>query len=398
LTPEVDWKRNLAALWFAELTAIFGFSFAFPFLPLFLKELGVQQPQELALWTGVSGGVAGFSQAIMSPLWGVLADRYGRRSMLARAMIGGALTVGLMGLARGPVDLVILRLLQGATSGTVAAATALVATGTPRNRVGWALGVLSSSIAVGSALGPLVGGLAASVFGLRAIFVGAGVMLAISVVPVLIVVRETPIEKVGTPQGSAVAILRATGAGTLGAVAVLIVCQGLLQISFSGFQPLLVLRLLGHLSSGVASVTGLAFAASGLASAFAAVAYSAFVRRLSYVSVAVAAAVLLALSEVAVALVPDVGVIVLATAAAGLFYGVLGPALASMIGLEAPVQVQARVFGVSASAIAIGFGAGPLMAGGLAAFGSVPIALGVAAGFAVILAAVLALWAREPVH
>jgi len=89
---------------------------------------------------------------------------------------------------------------------------------------------------------------------------------------------------------------------------------------------------------------------------------------------------------------------VLATAAAGLFYGVLGPALASMIGLEAPVQVQARVFGVSASAIAIGFGAGPLMAGGLAAFGSVPIALGVAAGFAVILAAVLALWAREPVH
>jgi len=120
---------------------------------------------------------------------------------------------------------------------------------------------------------------------------------------------------------------------------------------------LLVLRLLAHLSNGGASVTGLAFAASGLASAFAAVAYSAFVRRLSYVSVAVAAAVLLALSEVAVALVPDVGVIVLATAAAGLFYGVLGPALASMIGLEAPVQVQARVFGVSASAICVWAGA-----------------------------------------
>ena len=279
-----------------------------------------------------------------------------------------------MGISRGPVDLVILRLVQGATSGTVAAATALVATGTPRNRVGWALGVLSSAIAVGSALGPLVGGLAASAFGLRAIFIGAGVALAISVVPVLFVVRETPLQKAGTPQGSAVAILRAAGAGTLGAVAVLVVCQGLVQISFSGFQPLLVLRLLAHLSNGVASITGLAFAAAGLASAFAAVAYSAFVRRLGYLSVA----------------------IVLATAAAGLFYGVLGPALASMIGLEAPVQVQARVFGVSASAIAIGFGAGPLLAGGLAAFESVPIALGVAAGFAVILAGVLALWAREP--
>src|SRR2546421_12912582 len=88
----VDGRRNLAALWFAELTAIFGFSFAFPFPPLFLRELGIHTPSALALWRGVAAGASGFSLAVMSPVWGALADRYGRRSMLIRAMVGGAVT------------------------------------------------------------------------------------------------------------------------------------------------------------------------------------------------------------------------------------------------------------------------------------------------------------------
>src|SRR5438046_1523300 len=82
------------------------------------------------------------------------ADRYGRNPMLVSAMIGGGITVLLTGFARGPIDLVVLRFLQGASSGTVAAATALVATGTPRRQVGWALGILSSSIALAGAMGP----------------------------------------------------------------------------------------------------------------------------------------------------------------------------------------------------------------------------------------------------
>src|SRR5215467_15769183 len=190
LTPGVDWRRNLAALWFAQFTAIFGFSFAFPFLPVYLRQLGVHDPGQLALWTGVTAGASGASLAIMSPIWGTLADRYGRRAMLLRAMLGGAVTVGLMGFARGPVDLLVLRLLQGATAGTVAATTALVASGTPRPRVGWALGVLTSAVAVGSALGPLVGGLAASILGLRAIFWAGGGLLAGATIPVVAIVRE----------------------------------------------------------------------------------------------------------------------------------------------------------------------------------------------------------------
>src|SRR5215471_12479778 len=136
LRPGVDWRRNLAALWFAQFTAIFGFSFAFPFLPVYLRQLGLHDTGQLALWSGLAGGASGAALAIMSPIWGVLADRYGRRAMLLRAMVGAGITVGLMGFARGPIDLVLLRLIQCATSGTVPAATALVASGTPRHRLG----------------------------------------------------------------------------------------------------------------------------------------------------------------------------------------------------------------------------------------------------------------------
>src|ERR1700686_802541 len=195
-TSSVDWKRNLAALWFAEFTAIFGFSFAFPFLSIFIsQDLGVHPGRDLDLWTAAAGSVSGLSMAIASPIWGIMGDRYGRKPMLIRSMLGGALTVGLIFFVQTPLQLVILRFLQGATSGTVAAATALVAVETPRNRVGWALGVVTSAVALGSAVGPVVGGFAAAAFGLRLVFLGGGVLLLISTIPVFLVVRESPLRR-----------------------------------------------------------------------------------------------------------------------------------------------------------------------------------------------------------
>ena len=135
--------------------AIFGFSFAFPFLSIFLnKDLGVRTGTELYLWTAASASASGIAMAVASPIWGILGDRYGRKPMLIRSMLGGAITVGIIYFAQNPAELVVLRLLQGATSGTVAAATALVAAETPRSRVGWALGVVTSAVALGSAIGP----------------------------------------------------------------------------------------------------------------------------------------------------------------------------------------------------------------------------------------------------
>src|ERR1700686_1824979 len=202
----IDWRRNLVALWFAEFMAIFGFSFAFPFLSIFIHhDLGVPQGRELDLWTAAIASVSGFSMAIASPIWGVMGNPFGRKPMLLRSMVGGALTVGLVYFARDPTQLLILRFLQGATSGTVAAATALVAAETPRNRVGWALGVVTSAVALGGAIGPVVGGLAAALLGLRLMFLGGGILLLLSTVPVLFVVREGPIRRRQGPQAGVLA-------------------------------------------------------------------------------------------------------------------------------------------------------------------------------------------------
>lgn len=392
----VDWRRNLAALWFAEFMAIFGFSFAFPFLPVFLRQdLGLSDPHQLDLWAGLAGSASGFSMAIASPIWGAVADRYGRRSMLLRAMVGGAISVGLMGLAQVPWHLVALRFVQGASSGTVAAANALVATETPRNRVGWALGVVTSAIALGGAVGPLVGGVAGAYFGLRVVFAAGGVLLLLSTLPVVLLVRESPRPERAEERRGTVEALR-SGPGALQAVIWLLVSMVLYYTFYGAAQQLAVLRLLDILRSGATFVSGLAFGAFGFAQSLAAALYSRVAARTGYKRLAALVAGLSALALIGMARLPTAAGVVVALTLLGLLIGTLGPSIASMLGLESPRDVQARVFGIGASATALGFAFGPLVGGGIASGLDVPAALEAAAGISVILALVLVVAVREP--
>jgi DHA1 family multidrug resistance protein-like MFS transporter len=315
--------------------------------------------------------------------------------MLLRAMVGGGITVGLIGLAQSPLQVIGLRLLQGASSGTVAAATALVATNTPRERVGWALGVMSSAVAMGAALGPLLGGIGAHFYGVRAIFIVGGAALAASALPVLVMVREAPVRSEHSPAPpAAIPTLRAAGA--LKAVAVLVVAQGLIQISFSAFQPLLTIRFLQVVPQSAATFTGLAFGVVGLATAVSALSYTRLIARIGYRGVAFSAAALLAGAEVVCGFSPTVTLIVASAGLAGLFYGALGPATSSMMGLEAPPQIQGRVFGAAAAATALGFGMGPLVGGGAGALFSIGTGMTVAGAAALMLSLLVAAGAREP--
>ncbi len=392
----MNWRRNLAALWFAEFTAIFGFSFAFPFLSIFIsQDLGVHTGRDLDLWTAAAASASGLSMGVASPIWGVMGDRFGRKPMLLRSMLGGAITVGLIFFAQNPVQLLILRFLQGATSGTVAAATALVAAETPRSRVGWALGVVTSAVALGGAIGPVVGGLAGAVFGLRLVFLGGGVLLLISLLPVMFIVRESPRVRRSGPRPSTLAMI-GQGPGLKRALAVLVGAQGLISVCNSATQQLVVLRLLEMLTSGVAAITGVGFGLAGIASSGASVFYTAVTRRLGYVRTSAAAAGLVALAVLLIGVAPWVAVVVVAIGLNGLFSGVIIPATASMIGLETPPEAQSTVFGMNASSVAFGFFFGPLIGGGVAASAGVPAALVVIAVLALGLAGLMAAWAREP--
>jgi MFS family permease len=376
--------------------AIFGFSFAFPFLSIFIShDLGVHQGRDLDLWTAAIASVSGLSMAIASPIWGVLGDRYGRKPMLIRSMVGGALTVGLIYFAQTPTELLVLRFLQGATSGTVAAATALVAAETPRNRVGWALGVVTSAVALGGAIGPVVGGLAGAAFGLRLVFLGGGILLLLATIPVLLIVREGPRRRREGSQLGTLALIQQRP-GAVRALSVLIGAQGLINVCNSATQQLVVLRLLEMVTSGVAAVTGVAFGLAGVASSGAAVFYTTVTRRLGYVRTTAIAAVMVAVAVSLVAVAPWASVVVAGVALNGLFSGVVIPATASMIGLETPPEAQSTVFGANASSVALGFFIGPLIGGGVAATAGVPAALIVVAGLALVLAALIAAGAREP--
>ena len=393
----VDWKRNLAALWFAEFMAIFGFSFAYPFLSIFLsQDLGVHPGRDLDLWAAGSAAASGVSMAIASPIWGVLGDRFGRKPMLVRSMLGGAITVGLIYFAQTPVELVILRLAQGATSGTVAAATALVAVETPRHRVGWALGVVTSAVALGGAIGPVVGGLAGAVFGLRLVFLGGGFLLLLSMVPVFLIVRESDRRIKEGPRPSTLAAIRQKP-GLLRSLAVLIGAQGLVTVVTSATQILVVLKLIDIAANAAAASAGFAFGAQGLANSVSAVGYTRVAKRLGYVQTTAIASLLLG-GAVALLIVAPAAVFVVALVGmVGLLNGTVIPATAAMIGLETPLEAQSTVFGFNASSVAIGFAIGPVIAGGVAATASVNMAFAVSAVLCLGLAALLAIGGREPV-
>jgi DHA1 family multidrug resistance protein-like MFS transporter len=262
--------------------------------------------------------------------------------------------------------------------------------------MGWALGILSSSIALGSAIGPAAGGVAANVIGLRATFIAGGILLLVAAVPVIVVVRESAPTAGHRQRPRPLAGLRAAGPGTLAAVSILIVAQVLLQASYTAAQQLVVLRLLQFDPGAASTVTGAAFAAGGIATAIAGLTYARLLHRTGYRLLAGMAAFLMAAAIAAAAVAPNLALEVAAFVLASLLFGALIPAFGAMIGLQTPSQVQASVFGFSSSAVALGFGIGPLTGGLIASRAGVGAALTAAAAVALVLAGLIALAVREP--
>ena len=147
-TVSESWRKNLYLIFVTEFVVIMAFSFVNPFLPLFIQKLGGFDNKQAAFWAGIALGGGGLAMFLSSPVWGIIADRRGRKLMVLRAMFGASVILALMGIVSNVYAFIALRCAQGLLSGTVAAATALVAADTPRDKIPFAMGLIMLAIFV----------------------------------------------------------------------------------------------------------------------------------------------------------------------------------------------------------------------------------------------------------
>jgi DHA1 family multidrug resistance protein-like MFS transporter len=185
-----SWRRTLYIIFFVQLITAIGFSSIFPFLPLYVKDLGTNTSLSVELLSGLVFSAQAVTMMLASPIWGSLADRFGRKLMVQRASFGGALLLLVMAFARSAEELVALRAIQGLVTGVLAAANALVAAAVPRERTGYAMGMLQVALGSGLAIGPLIGGAVADAFGYSAAFYVTSALLLVGGVTVRFGVRE----------------------------------------------------------------------------------------------------------------------------------------------------------------------------------------------------------------
>ncbi|MBA8199029.1 multidrug efflux MFS transporter [Citrobacter freundii] len=185
-----SWRVNLISVWFGCFFTGLAISQILPFLPLYVSQLGVTSHEALSMWSGLTFSVTFLISAIVSPMWGSLADRKGRKLMLLRASLGMAIAILLQAFATNVWQLFLLRGVMGLTSGYIPNAMALVASQVPRERSGWALSTLSTAQISGVIGGPLMGGFIADHVGLRAVFCITAGLLVVSFMVTLFFIKE----------------------------------------------------------------------------------------------------------------------------------------------------------------------------------------------------------------
>ena len=370
----ISWRRNLAAMWFTELVAIAAFAVAVPFLPFYVQELGVQGERAVRLWAGLVFSTHAIAMAICGPIWGTLSDRYGRKVMVERAMFGGAVVIALIGWTQNMGQFMVLRALWGGLTGTVTAATTLVATTTPRKHVGYALGMLQMAIYSGYSVGPLLGGLVADTFGYRATFWVTGALLFLAGLGVLIFVKEDfePVilpaeERLATDENRLALHQRVwRQLAPVMSSSGLLVVLGVHLLARTGthmMAPVLPLFIQEIVPAGarVASITGLISGVSGALGAVGALGFGRLGDRVGYRGILACCATAAAALYVPQFFVGSPTPLLLLQAGTGLAMGGMLASISASLAQLSPEGQEGIVYGVEGTVISVAHGAGPAL-------------------------------------
>ncbi|HYF92831.1 MAG TPA: MFS transporter [Symbiobacteriaceae bacterium] len=364
--PAESWQRDLYILWGCNFVLQLGFSLIMPFLPLYLEELNVQGPA-VDLWSGVIFSANFVVMAIFSPIWGALSDRTGRKPMMLRSAFGMGLVVWLMGLVTSVYQLVGLRLLQGVAAGFIAATMAYIAGIVPRDRSGYALGLLGNGATAGTILGPLLGGVLSRWIGYRPIFFLTSLSCLVAGAVVYFTIREefTPVAR--QQREGLISDFRLVARYPV--VLAMTVVLFMNTFSILTAEPVLArfLRDLDAPLEWVSFLSGVVFSMTGAANLLVAPMSGKLSDRFGSRRLLVVCLGGAALLYVAQGFATATWQMVILRFVLGIFTGGLMPAAGGLIARTAPRDLQGRIFGLTNSAIFLGNTVGPLVGGAVAA-------------------------------
>ncbi|MNW29725.1 MFS transporter [Paenibacillus massiliensis] len=365
------WKINLIVLWFGQFLVNAGMTMITPFLSLYLaRDLNVVDEHAIGLWAGFIFAANFLTSFIFQPLWGKLADRYGRKIMLLRSGFGMAIVIGCMGLVTHPWQLLALRLLNGTISGFNPASISLISSTTPKERMGFSMGIMQSGQMAGTILGPLLGGFMADLVGFRPIFYITGGLIFAASLLALFLVKEnfSRSEAAKMPQTSVLEGLKELShTPQLPALFTVTFLLQFAMISTVTLLPLYVQNLYGTVE-GIALVAGFVTAVTGLSNMIS----SPILGRVSD-RVGAHRVLLVALAGTAMMLIPQAFVQSVTQLAAvrfmmGVFMGGLLPSVNALIRSYTPEGMESRAFGFNTSALALGNMLGAVIGGVLSGF------------------------------
>ena len=361
-----SWKRTLSFIWISQFIAMMSFSFGLPFVAFFMQEdLGVKpESEELALYIALFGAATPLAMTVFAPVWGALADKYGRRLMLLRAYAGGLIVLTLMGAVTAPWMLIVLRLFQGALSGSVSASQSLVSSSTPDSRSGFALGALNSAVFSGSFAGAFFGGITAERYGYRAAFFVSGVLMLMSFLLVLLGVRESFVRPEASKRKSLWSLVKVDKKQLAVCLPILALMTGVMFVRQfdSSYLALFVQELHGSLE-GVSAVSGMLFAICGLAGVVSGFIMGLLADRYSPDRIAVFSAFAAAAFSLPLAFVETSGGLFALRFAMVFMGGGLEPVLQIWLCKKTPAANRGLIFGWAASARSMGWMFAPLAGG-----------------------------------
>ena len=350
------WKRTVYISLVCVFCTAFGVSQLAPILPLYFHDLGVQTPEAMSLWSGLATGATYIIVCLAAPFWGRVADKKGRKITLIRSSFGMALCNALIAFQTTPEGVVLIRLIQGLVSGFYSASITLIASETPIERTGWALGLLASANLAGSLIGPLLGGYIADTVGIRNDFIIVGALMGLAGVLATIFIHENHVPK-PNPEKLSIRKLKEQ-IPEFNSIVALCVASFIYAICIMSLQPVISVYIKGIVPSdteNLAFIAGAVFSAMGIAQLMSSSPLGKLVDKIGPRKVLVVSLIYVGILNIPQAYVSDVYQLAIIRFLQGFGLGGMLPALNTYLSSKTPREFTGQVFSYNQSCLFFGY-------------------------------------------